>query len=185
MKTNDFLGKEWDIHCMGCAISDGSMPVPGGFIQKTRYFCVHQDPLIPLPGFLVIASLRHIQSLADMRQDEYEEFAALLKWTHQAIKQVVPIENLTIVQEESSHHFHLWFFPWTQTVVEEYGNPSLARIRGIMSDYRKQPIGEVEWRELETSIEGIKQYFRRNSALTEQTQTSESQEDARSNGPEP
>ncbi|MFZ5879246.1 MAG: hypothetical protein ACOY0R_07740 [Chloroflexota bacterium] len=51
MKTKDFLGKEWDITCMGRAISDNSMSTPGGFIQKTQYFCVHQDPLIPLPVF--------------------------------------------------------------------------------------------------------------------------------------
>ena len=158
MKTKDFLGKEWDITCMGCAISDNSMSAPGGFIQKTQYFCVHQDPLIPLSGFLVIASLRHIQSISDMQKSEYEDFSNLLRVTHYAIKKATGIENLTIVQEESSRHFHLWFFPWTQYVVEKYGKPSLAKIREIMADYKNQTIGEVKWKELEESIEMIKQY---------------------------
>jgi diadenosine tetraphosphate (Ap4A) HIT family hydrolase len=158
MKTKDFLGKEWDIACMGCAISDNSMSPPGGFIQKTQYFCAHQDPLIPLPGFLVIASLRHIRSLADMQTSEYEDFSELLRVTHHAIKKATGIENLTIVQEESSRHFHLWFFPWTQPVIEKYGEPSLAKIREIMADHKNQTIGEVEWRELEGSIEKIMQY---------------------------
>lgn len=156
MRTKDFLGREWDINCMGCAVSDGSMSIPGDFIHKTQYFCVHQDPLIPLPGFLVIASLRHIRSIAEMESVEYEEFSSLLRMTHHAIKQATGIEHLTIVQEENSIHFHLWFFPWTAPVVEKYGPPLLTKIREIMADYRKQSVSEEQWKELEESILKIK-----------------------------
>jgi diadenosine tetraphosphate (Ap4A) HIT family hydrolase len=156
MKTTDFLGQEWDINCMGCAVSDGSMSVPAGFILKTQHFCVHQDPLIPLPGFLVIASLRHYRSIADMHSAEYEEFCDLVRSTHAAIKQVTNVTNLTIVQEESSSHFHLWFFPWTPQVVENYGQPTLTKIREIMADHRKQPLSAAQWKELEEVIESIK-----------------------------
>jgi len=145
---------------MGCAISDQSMTVPGGMIQRTDHFCVHQDPLIPVPGFLVIASVRHIRSISQMRADEYEEFSRLLKNAHQAIKDVTRVENLTIIQEESSVHFHLWFFPWTGSVVEKYGKPSLSRIRDIMLDYWKAPISETEWVELKKSIAEIKSRMR-------------------------
>lgn len=156
MKTKDFLGHEWDIDCMGCAISDGSMLVPGGLIQRTRYFCVHQDPLIPLPGFLVIATTRHIQSISEMEEAEYEEFSSLVRETHRAIKGTTGIEHLTIIQEESSIHFHLWFFPWTEKITEKYGKPSLTKIREIMADFRTGSIDEVEWKELERSIDRIK-----------------------------
>jgi len=155
-QTRDFLGQEWDFECMGCAVANGSMSVPGGMIQKTDHFVVLQDPLIPLPGFLVIASLRHIQSMSEMTDREYEEFAHLLKTTHQAIKEMTKIEHLTIVQEESSAHFHLWFFPWTDAVTEKYGPPSLSKIRDIMADLRKQILSLLEWEELEKSIKGIK-----------------------------
>jgi diadenosine tetraphosphate (Ap4A) HIT family hydrolase len=156
MKTTDFLGKEWDIDCMGCAISNHSMLVPGGFVQKTQHFAVHQDPLIPLPGFLVIASLRRIRSISEMQDSEYQELARLVRITHHAIKEITKVESLTIVQEESSIHFHLWFFPWAQDVIKRYGQPSLTRIREIMSDYQKQPIDQTRWKELEESIEKIK-----------------------------
>lgn len=139
-------------------LRDQSMLVSGGFIQRTEHFCVHQDPLIPLPGFLVIASLRHIQSISDMQLSAYEEFSGLLRTTHYAIKKATNIEHLTIVQEESSTHFHLWFFPWTQSVIEEYGKPSLAKIRDIMADYKQRSLSELEWRQLKESIEKIKQY---------------------------
>jgi diadenosine tetraphosphate (Ap4A) HIT family hydrolase len=141
---------------MGCAISSGTMLVPGGFIHKTPNFCVHQDPLIPLPGFLVIAALRHIRSISEMQKSEYEEFSLLIQASHQAIKAVTGIEHLTIIQEESSIHFHLWFFPWLDFVIEKYGQPSLTKIREIMFDYRKQTMNESEWAELEKTIEKIK-----------------------------
>jgi diadenosine tetraphosphate (Ap4A) HIT family hydrolase len=156
MKSTDFLGNEWHVDCMGCAISNGSMQVPGGFVQKTGYFVVHQDPLIPLPGFFVIGSLRHIRSMSEMQDVEYQELAKLIRATHRAITETIHIEALTLVQEESSPHFHLWFFPWTRDVVKHYGQPSLTTIREIMSDYRREPIDAATWIELEESIEKIR-----------------------------
>jgi diadenosine tetraphosphate (Ap4A) HIT family hydrolase len=156
MKTTDFLGNEWDVDCMGCAIGAQSMLVPGGFIRRTQYFCVHQDPLIPLPGFLVIASIRHIQSISEMQELEYEEFSRLLKITQHAIKEAIQVKYLTLVQEESSPHFHLWFFPWTQKLIERYGAPSLNHIREIMADQRKRSMEPAEWKELERTIGKIK-----------------------------
>ena len=156
MKTKDFLGNKWDIVCMGCAISDHTMLVPGGIIKGTKYFRVHQDPLIPIPGFLVIASTRHIRSITEMSPLEYEEFYTLLRATHQAIKEVTTIEFLTVIQEERSKHFHLWFFPWTEKVIERYGTPSLTKIREIMEDYRSEPIDKPEWAQLEKTIEKIR-----------------------------
>ena len=154
--TRDFLGNEWNIGCMGCAIANGSMQVPGGFIRQTEHFCVHQDPLIPLPGFLVIGARRHIHSIAEMTDAEYQEFAALMRMTESAIHTATGIESLTIVQEEHSAHFHLWFFPWTAEVIEKYGPPSLEKIRAIMLDTRQQTIGQDEWEALVASIEKIK-----------------------------
>jgi diadenosine tetraphosphate (Ap4A) HIT family hydrolase len=156
MQTRDFLGNDWDIDCMGCAIGNRSMFVPGDFILKTQHFCVHQDPLIPLPGFLVITSLRHIQSISEMQESEYTEFSGLIRPVHDAIKETTKIEYLTIIQEESSIHFHLWFFPWTHAVLECYREPSLTKIRDIMASYRRQSLDVAEWQELEKSIGKIK-----------------------------
>ena len=156
MKTKDFLGIEWEYDCMGCAVSRGNMKVPGGMIKRTQYFCVHQDPLIPLPGFLVIASTRHIHSISEMQEFEYDEFSKLLRTTRTVIRKVVRDEDLTLVQEESSSHFHLWFFPWTKSVLDQYGPPSLSKIRGIMADYRQKPIEPKQWRDLQNLIDQIK-----------------------------
>jgi hypothetical protein len=154
--TRDFLGNEWPGRCMGCVIADQSMQPPGGYIRRGQYFDVHQDPLIPLPGFLVIASRRHIHSIAEMEAVEYEEFSELLRSTVLATKKATGIENLTIVQEEYSSHFHLWFFPWSPEVIEKHGKPGLAAIREIMAGYLQKTVGAVEWDGLKMTLEQIK-----------------------------
>lgn len=67
---------------MGCAIVRQALPVPGGLIRQTGHFFVHQDPLIPLPSFLVIASSQHIRSIVEMAEAEYAEFAGLVRERH-------------------------------------------------------------------------------------------------------
>lgn len=135
------------------------MEVPGGFIARTPHFVVHQDPLVPLPGFIVIASLRHFQRLDEMTAVEYQDFAFLLRKTQLAIKRVTGIEHLTLVQEESSVHFHLWFFRWTESVIKQHGKPSLSKIREISALCRKDRISEVDWLALNASIQELKGVF--------------------------
>ncbi len=94
-----------------------------------------------------------------MCEAEYVEFSELVRTVHYAIKDATKVEYLTIVQEENSVHFHLWFFPWTQDVIEQHGQPSLTKIREIMTNYRNREISEVEWKELEKSIAKIKMFL--------------------------
>lgn len=156
VNIQDFLGHLWTVDCIGCAISRGLMSVPGGIIHETEHFCVHQDPLISLPGFLVIASRQHVRSLSELNEAQYHEFSRLLRVTHRAIKTIADLEHVTLIQEERSSHFHLWFFPWTSKIIAKYGSPSLSKIRDIMTDYQKQPLGKDDWNELERSIEKMK-----------------------------
>jgi len=95
-----------------------------------------------------------------MQEPEYGEFVRLVRMAHSAVKAATGIEQLTLVQEESSMHFHLWFFPWTPWVVETFGQPSLAKIRDIIAAMRKQPINDGAWKELENSMEKIRQSWR-------------------------
>jgi diadenosine tetraphosphate (Ap4A) HIT family hydrolase len=155
MISRDFLGNTWEYDCMGCAIARQEIVVPGGFIRRSRHFCVHQDPLLPLPGFLVIASRRHIRSLDEMSAAEYAEFSGLLGRAQAAIKKITRVEHLTIVQEEHSGHFHLWFFPWLPEVIRKFGEPSLAKIRFIMAEISREPLRPDEWVELEKIIRSI------------------------------
>ena len=160
MIARDFLGNTWEFDCLGCAIARQELPVPGGFIHRSGQFCVHQDPLIPLPGCVVIASTRHIHNLAEMIEPEYAEFSTLVRQTHAAIKQAIPVASLTLIQEEHSGHFHLWFFPWLPDILEKHGEPSLAEVREITAEVSRKPIPAAQWGELEKTISRIRTYMK-------------------------
>jgi diadenosine tetraphosphate (Ap4A) HIT family hydrolase len=151
------LGNTWEFDCLGCAIARGTMAVPGGFILKTQHFCVHQDPLIPLPGFIVVGSNRHILAINEMTEPEYADFTVLLRRTQAAIKAAIQVEYLTLIQEEHSSHFHLWFFPWSAEVLQQYGEPALKSIREIMAAESRQVIDQARWSTLEAAIIKIKE----------------------------
>ena len=53
--------------CIGCQIQDGTFKVNGGFIHKTQNFNVVQDYLIPIPGFMIIQSRRHVTSIDQLK----------------------------------------------------------------------------------------------------------------------
>jgi diadenosine tetraphosphate (Ap4A) HIT family hydrolase len=158
MRTKDFLGREWQIDCFGCGVAAGAgaMEVPGGFLAQTSHFVVHQDPLVPLPGFLVVASRRHIRRIDEMTDAEYSEFARLLRDTQRAIKEVNRVPYLTLVQEENSEHFHAWFFPWSDELIAEHGRPSLDKIRPLWAHFRSKPFSVAEWSRLEPSLEAVR-----------------------------
>jgi diadenosine tetraphosphate (Ap4A) HIT family hydrolase len=159
MRTKDFLGNAWEYDCLGCAVARAEVAVPGGVIRRSAGFCVHQDPLIPLPGFLVIASTRHIRSLDALTDLEYAEFAGLVRQVHAAIKQAVQVDYLSIIQEEHASHFHLWFFPWLPEVIQKFGEPSLGKIRQIMAESSRHPIGTEQWHLLEKTIRLVATYI--------------------------
>ena len=112
MKITDILGRSWSVECIGCAIGASEMIPPGGVIAENDSFCMHQDPLVPLEGFLVIASRRHVQSLADLTPTEYADYSSLLWCGRKALRLVPGVRSFSLVQEEASTHFHAWFFPW-------------------------------------------------------------------------
>ena len=63
--------------CLGCALGDKSLIPPGGIIAETEHFILHQDPLVPIKGFLVINSKRHVQSIAELTEAEAIELFML------------------------------------------------------------------------------------------------------------
>jgi diadenosine tetraphosphate (Ap4A) HIT family hydrolase len=136
MEINDILNQKWNVGCIGCAIGRGEMIPPGGVIAENRSFYMHQDPEIPIPGFLIIAPRKHVHAIVDLTADEYADFSSLLQSGRKLLTRLPDIRSVTVIQEEHSSHFHLWLFPWYDWMVEKYGKRSLSHIRPIM-DYAK------------------------------------------------
>ena len=126
---------------MGCAIAAGEFTPPGGFIAETASFILHQDPEVPIKGFLIVASKKLIQSLAEMSLEEVQELFGLVYRARQALQRLVDIQAFTLIQEERSAHFHLWLLPRYAWMDGKFAH-SLTSIREMMQstkENRKTP----------------------------------------------
>jgi diadenosine tetraphosphate (Ap4A) HIT family hydrolase len=147
MEIHDILHQKWNAACIGCAIGAGEMIPPGGVIAENRRFYMHQDPEIPIPGFLIIAPRRHVHAIVDLTADEYADFASLLQSGRKLLTWLPELRSVTVIQEEHSSHFHLWLFPWYDWMIEKYGKRSLNHIRPIM-EYAKTSLNTIQQQQL-------------------------------------
>lgn len=132
----DFMNNEWSCKCIGCSIGSGEIMPPGDIITETKNFVLHQDPEVPIKGFLIIASKNHIKSISQLTLEESSELFNLVYGARLAMKNTGDINELTIIQEERSGHFHLWLLPRYEWMTDKFGN-SLSSIREMMN-YSKE-----------------------------------------------
>ena len=155
----DFLGKKWKVKCMGCGIAKKVVNPPFGLIYESKNFVIHQDPLIPLSGFIIIASKNHISSISEMNILDYEELSSLIYQTRKSLQSLRGILNVTIIQEERSPHFHLWMFPWYEEMIGIQLN-SIQNIRSIMKDLQKTNLHESKISKIQNDIKILQDYFK-------------------------
>lgn len=141
----DYQGKEWTVDCLGCAIVNHQIDNPGAIIE-TEHFNVHQDIIIPIPGFVVMASKRHIDSVADLTPEEQHDFIQSTVRIRKTLNDVLGINEVYLIQAETSDHrdghFHLWFFPRYPWMQEQFGR-SIESVRPIM-EYARQNLKTPE-----------------------------------------
>ena len=136
MIIKDILDNEWQCNCIGCSIATGEVIPPGGIIRETENFILHQDPEIPIKGFLIIASKKHIKSISQLSFEESQELFDLVYKARRALESIDDIKEVSIIQEERSSHFHLWLLPRYQWMDDICIN-SLSTIREIMNYARE------------------------------------------------
>ncbi len=154
--ATDFLGNELRFDCMGCAIVKGDIKVPGDIIYKGNAVVLVADPVVPVPGFYVINTKRHIRSLSELDNTERQELVNLAAHAEKAIKSLGDNE-ITLVQEERSSHFHLWIFPNYDWMTEKYGK-GITYLRDIFT-YAKENATDETKQEVLAAIEKVRAYF--------------------------
>jgi diadenosine tetraphosphate (Ap4A) HIT family hydrolase len=115
------MGNELNFECLGCSIVNKNIIPPGGILFETKDFLIHQDPLIPIEGFLIITVKKHISSITELTNDERHKLIDLLNDGICLIKRLNIADEVTIIQEERSNHLHFWLFPW-KPWMKEIGN---------------------------------------------------------------
>ena len=158
-EITDINGATKNIACFGCAIQKGKVTSPGGSIAESQYFYAHQDYEIPIPGFIILASKRHLQSVAEFTDAEQGDSIQFLCRLRKAMKEALSISVVYLVQEEdTSHHFHTWMFPRYPWMQEQFGR-KVQSIRPIMEYAREHMKTEDNLKEVSNATQKLKQYF--------------------------
>lgn len=155
----DFMNNEWKSECIACEIGKGNIIPPGGIIKETENFFIQQDLEIPLKGFLIIASKKHIKSITQLTFYEVTELTNLLYKSRLALSKISDINEVVIIQEERSNHFHVWLFPKYDWMNELFEN-SLTDIRKIMQYIKLNMKNEKNIKEVLSTADFLRNIMR-------------------------
>jgi len=155
MIFKDIMNKQWECECIGCSFGSGELIPPGGIIAETNNFVLHQDPEVPIKGFLIIASKAHVKSISEFSYEESQELFDLVYKARLALKNINDIKEVNIIQEERSKHFHLWLLPRYEWMDEKFTN-SLSTVREMMVYARNNMKNEQNIKDILETVEIIK-----------------------------
>ena len=152
----DFTGKSKEFECLACARENWEITL--GNIVKTMHFDAHQDYEIPIPGFVIISSRRHIQSIDEFTESEQADFIKLLCRVRLAQREVSGIDAVYLFQADSAKHFHIWLFPRFDWMDEKFGT-KIQSVRPIMEYARENLMTDESIMEVEVMTKKLKEYF--------------------------
>ena len=157
-KIIDISGNTVDTDCLSCAIAQNKLEIRGGSVIRSRYFDVHQDFEIPISGFMILTSLRHLKSVDEFTDEESNEFMKVLRATRRLQREVLGINTVYLHQEEdTSHHFHLWMFPRYDWMESQFGRKAES-MRPIMEYARNKLKTEENLQKLDVDVKRLAQF---------------------------
>lgn len=158
-KISDISGRVKSIACIGCAIQTGEIESPGGRIAISKFFEAHQDYEIPIPGFIILASKKHLQSVDELKPAEQEDFIKFLCKLRKGLRKALNVSVIYLIQEEdTSHHFHVWMFPRYPWMEKKFGR-KIQSVRPIMEYARKNLKTHNNLRKVDAATQKLKQFF--------------------------
>ncbi len=110
-KDIDIFGNEFEFECLGCDIANHKLIPPGGYVYDDGFINVSADPVIPIKGFMVLGIKKHIKSMNELSSNERNKIFEILNKTIEIIKKIEISQEVLIIQEERSKHFHIWIVP--------------------------------------------------------------------------
>lgn len=157
-ETVDYKGNPTQVSCLGCARENEEMERTGT-VLTTEHFDAHQDFEIPIPGFIIISSRRHLQSVDEFADEEKIDFINTLTAVRAGMRKALNIDVVYLVQEEdTSHHFHVWVFPRYDWMVEQFGKKTPS-LRPIMEYAREHLKTEGNLEKVEEAIAKLKTHL--------------------------
>jgi len=132
---------------------------PDEKIIVTEFFDVHQDWMMPIPGFFIIEPLRKIRSVAELNDQEALDFINLIRKIRLAMRDILDIETVYLFQSEDSRHgFHLWMFPRYQWM-EQFGR-KIESVKPIMNYAKENMVNEETFQQVKEAVAKMRDYLK-------------------------
>ena len=109
----DLTGKKQNLNaCLGCEIINENLTPFGGILYKDNEFAITQDFELPINGFIIISSVRHIEKFTELNESEQVKLINLINRTLNILRENNVAEEFNIILEEKKGiHFHIWLMP--------------------------------------------------------------------------
>lgn len=122
-KIIDLTGKEQELNgCMGCEVREGNLIPFCGVLYQDESFIITQDIELPINGFIIISSVRHIEKFTDLTENEQINLTKLINKTLNILRNNdVAKEFNIILEEKENYHFHIWLMPRHKWMLEKFG----------------------------------------------------------------
>ena len=159
MDVINIYNKKVVTDCLSCDLISGKILIPGGSIFESNYFDAQQDFEVPIPGFVIIVSKRHIKSIDDFTPEESSDFIDFILKIRKSLREALNIENVYLVQEEDTeHHFHVWLFPVSAEFISKYGK-GIENVKAYMKYVRTELNTKENLSLVEESVIKLREYL--------------------------
>jgi diadenosine tetraphosphate (Ap4A) HIT family hydrolase len=167
--VKSFNGKMIDVgDCMGCAIVNNFENTNNyaGQVARTKNFTIAQDFELPINGFMVISSVRHLESINKMTLEEKQELITLIDVVISSLKKLGVCNQYNVVWEEKDgNHFHVWLMPRHKYLVEAMGTNIMKKV-GEMFAYAKENLRtEENLKQVFATIDNLKIELKQNETV--------------------
>lgn len=167
--VKSFDGKMIDVaNCIGCikAKCHGNININPGEIIRTKNFDISQDFELPINGFIVIGSLRHVESINDMTKEEKSELLTLIDVVIMSLKKLKICSQYNVVWEEKDgNHFHVWLMPRHNYLTEAIGGNIVKRVAELFEYAKNNLRTEENINQIYSSIEKLKIELKSNEVI--------------------
>lgn len=158
--VKSFNGKMIDVgDCMGCtkAKNIGNPDINPGEILRTKNFDISQDFELPINGFIVIGSIRHIESINEMTMEEKHELITLIDVVISTLKKLNVCSQYDVVWEEKdNNHFHVWLMPRHKYLLDAMGTNIIKKIGELFNYVKNNLRTEDNLKSINEIIEKLK-----------------------------
>lgn len=98
--------------CPGCAYAGHAFHLDCGLAYENEHFTLSQDWELPIPGFMIIAPKRHIETLSELTEEERNEMFSIADKAVRILRENHICERFDyIFEERENRHLHVWILP--------------------------------------------------------------------------